>query len=164
MVKTYLTGFILLLGLANARAECPDGWTIYAHNCYLFGHTPYSFHESQNFCVHFGASLVNVESDAENTFIRGELMTLKAPRHWIGLTDEVNEGVWALYPSEEVATFLDWSHDPVWPQPNDGLNANCVAYFNDHDYHWVDEPCNNHFNPICKMPVPVNGNRPSVVG
>ena len=26
--------------------------------------------------------------------------------YWIGLTDEVVEGLWALYPSEEAATYF----------------------------------------------------------
>ncbi|KAH3752331.1 perlucin-like protein [Dreissena polymorpha] len=158
MVKTCLTGLILLFGLAHSSAQCPNGWKTYDTSCYLFGHTSYSFHESQLFCLHFGANLVNIESSIENAFIRGELMTLKAPRHWIGLTDEVSEGIWTLYPSEKVATFLDWSH---WSQPNDGIYANCAAFFaGDHDYHWVDEPCGREFNPICEMPV----NHPHIVG
>ncbi|KAH3753996.1 hypothetical protein DPMN_188653 [Dreissena polymorpha] len=65
-----------------------------------------------------GPLWVNVESDAENTFIRGFLMTLKANRHWIGLTDEVNEGIWTLYPSaEEAPPFLDWSNHTTYPHP-----------------------------------------------
>ncbi|KAH3752126.1 perlucin-like protein isoform X1 [Dreissena polymorpha] len=161
MVKTFLTGLILLWGLAHASAQCPNGWKTYDTSCYLFGHTPYSFHESQVFCLHFGASLVNVESYYENMFIRGELVTLKAPQHWMGLTDEVTEGIWTFYPSEKVATFLDWSHHLIdWPQPNDGLRGNCAAYFEEHDYHWVDEPCSREFNPICEMPV----NHPHIVG
>ena len=71
-----------------------------------------------------------------------------APNHWIGLTDEVLEDIWKLYPDEITAEFTDWGSG----QPNNGLDSNCGAIWESFDFHWVDEPCNaRSFNPICEV-------------
>lgn len=64
------------------------------------------------------------------------------------MTDELTEGMWKHYPSENTAEFLDWGRG----QPEQGKHANCVAIWASFGYHWVDEPCTNRFKPLCEMP------------
>ncbi|XP_052761513.1 perlucin-like protein [Mya arenaria] len=125
-----------------------DGWVHYEDSCYLIGHTDLSFIDAQRYCQSHGANLVNLETPKENTFLKGYLSDLKDSKHWIGLTDEITEGVWKQYPSEELVTFTDWGTH----QPNNGKTSNCAAYWESFGYHWVDEPCTSHYKALCEMP------------
>ncbi|XP_052816504.1 perlucin-like protein [Mya arenaria] len=131
-------------------AQCPDGWTHYGQSCYLFAHEDVDFNAAQKFCEHFGGNLVNIETAEENTFIRGFLSDIKSHIHWIGLTDEVVEGVWKWYPSEVTTAFTDWA--PNGNEPNQATGANCVVIYDAYNYHWADEPCTNRaYRAICEI-------------
>ncbi|KAL4224131.1 C-type lectin (CTL) or carbohydrate-recognition domain (CRD) [Mactra antiquata] len=142
----------LLLCLFTADVvtyDCMDGWTRFGDSCYYFGRNDVTFNDAQQFCEHFHCNLVNIETQTEMAFLRSYLSELKAPTHWIGLTDELIEDVWKLYPSEVNAPFLDW-----YPgEPNQGNGANCAAIYETFGYHWIDEPCAHHHRAICETPI-----------
>ncbi|XP_045182759.1 C-type lectin domain family 10 member A-like [Mercenaria mercenaria] len=139
---------ILLIGLHTTLAECPDGWTRFHDSCYFFGHHDMTFLESTRFCTHYNAHLVIIEDDVENKFIASVLEELNSIRHWIGLTDEIIEGTWKWYSTDEVAKYTDW-----YPgQPDLGSRANCANIYSSapYAYHWLDDECTYKFRPICE--------------
>ncbi|KAL4224132.1 positive regulation of myeloid dendritic cell activation [Mactra antiquata] len=143
----------LLFGLFAAdivTSECMNGWIRFEDSCYIFGHNDVTFQDAQQFCEHFHCNLVNIGTRTEMAFLRSYLSELKAPKHWIGLTDVLIEDVWQLYPSEVSAPFVDWAHG----EPNQGKTANCAAIWESYGYHMVNEPCSDrHFRAICEKPV-----------
>ncbi|WAR18051.1 SLA-like protein, partial [Mya arenaria] len=77
----------------GADSACMDGWLHNKDSCYLNGHTDLTFIDAQRYCQSLGANLVNLETQSENTFVKGYLSDLKDSKHWIGLTDQNVEGL-----------------------------------------------------------------------
>ncbi|XP_060584077.1 C-type lectin domain family 3 member A-like [Ruditapes philippinarum] len=150
---SFLTGIVFAEGWTTMTrikypdtTMCPDGWTYFENSCYLFGSNDLKFYEAQCFCSQFDANLVNIESVAENDFLRGILLQQEAPKHWIGMTDYDIEDDWRHFPSLKAVTWFDWG--PY--QPNNGRVSNCAGIWQSFDTRWVDEPCTNLFRPICE--------------
>ncbi|KAL4217897.1 C-type lectin domain 17 [Mactra antiquata] len=134
----------------RAYAGCPNGWTVYEQSCYITGHTAVDFHSAVTFCHHYHGKLVEIETDAENDFLRNFLVDFKDPNHWIGLTDSIIEGEWRWYSNDLVASYVDW-----YPgEPNNEKLHNCALTYGSGQYnhHWVDAPCNGKYFPLCELP------------
>lgn len=69
-------------------------------------------------CINMGGHLVTVTSAAENSFIFGLW-----PSGWIGLTDEVNEGVWR-WVTGETYSYTSWNPG----EPNNAGNEDYVQF------------------------------------
>ncbi|XP_045160092.2 perlucin-like protein [Mercenaria mercenaria] len=141
---------ISILSITGVSADtlCPDSWTAFRGSCYLFAHENLTFMDAERSCVHYGAHLVHVDDATENTFLKSYLSNLKDPIHWIGLTDEVTEGIWVWYDNNEVATFTNWHN--ITSEPNGGKAQNCVYIAEGHGYEWIDAPCGWKRKPLCE--------------
>jgi len=80
-----------------------------------------------------------------NTKINPVIETLEAARYWVGMRDEITEGLWAHYPSETPMSYMKWVNN----QPDGGRASNCGAYYRGYVY---DEPCSQNYKPLCEMP------------
>ncbi|KAL4218234.1 hypothetical protein ACF0H5_022970 [Mactra antiquata] len=138
--------FILTIGTDLVNSCCPDGWTKFGSSCYFFGHEDLNFQDAERYCEHLQATLVNIETSRENTFLQSYLRDFKEPNHWIGLTDIIIDGSWNHYPSETASTYFNWGAG----QPNGHKGSNCAAIWASFSYNWVDEPCTNKFRPLCE--------------
>jgi len=74
--------------------------------------------DARNACTNMGGYLVTVTSAAENNFIFGLW-----PSGWIGLTDEVNEGVWR-WVTGETYSYTSWNPG----EPNNAGNEDYVQF------------------------------------
>jgi hypothetical protein len=74
--------------------------------------------DARNACTNMGGYLVTVTSAAENNFIFGLW-----PSGWIGLTDEVNEGVWR-WVTGETYSYSSWNPG----EPNNAGNEDYVQF------------------------------------
>ncbi|XP_053393692.1 perlucin-like protein [Mercenaria mercenaria] len=102
------------------------------------------FYHGKVFCNELGDELVEIETSAENEFIRQNLVSVTP---WIGMTDIDQEGVWVWASTGIEAVFIDWHPS----QPNNYLAAPCAAIWEFYEYRWVDEPCTELFHPICEQ-------------
>ncbi|KAL4217899.1 mannose binding [Mactra antiquata] len=135
----------------RAYAGCPNGWTVYGQSCYITGHTAVDFNNAVQFCQHYQAKLAEIESAAENNFLRSYLEDFKVADYWIGLTDSVIDNEWRWYSDDSLVTFTDWH--PT--EPNNGKAHNCALIYGSGTYahHWVDAPCSGSWVPLCELPV-----------
>jgi len=85
-------------------------------------------------CINMGGHLVTVTTAAENTFIFGLW-----PSGWIGLTDEVTEGVWQ-WVTGEAYSYTSWNPG----EPNNSGNEDYVQFVGGGK--WNDLP-NNYSLP-----------------
>ena len=86
--------------------------------------------DARTACANMGGYLVTVTSAAENNFIFGLW-----PSGWIGLTDEVNEGVWR-WVTGETYSYSSWNPG----EPNNAGNEDYVQFVG--SGRWNDLPNN----------------------
>ncbi|XP_045180540.2 hepatic lectin-like [Mercenaria mercenaria] len=147
----WLFDFVMNLLFLGVYCICPDGWLQYSGSCYMFGHGAVHFTEAEQFCrQHHNSHLIHVENMAENAFIKDRLREFKEKAWWIGLTDELAEGMWQWYDTQEIANFTDWN--PTEPNnngPGQG-QEDCATFWDIFDFKWADLPCTSKFSPVCE--------------
>ncbi|XP_060593186.1 perlucin-like, partial [Ruditapes philippinarum] len=127
---------------------CKDGWFSYRGHCYFIDlGIKLSFPAARIYCLNLGADLVQLETIAENNFLKGYLKKIEAKHAWIGLNDMTHEGIWRWYGTNEHATFSDWTPG----QPDNAMNIeDCVHFNHYHYFKWNDFPCRNLVAPFCE--------------
>ncbi|XP_060584435.1 asialoglycoprotein receptor 2-like [Ruditapes philippinarum] len=150
-MKKYIQPFLVLSVLAaevicGKTTPCEDNWLAFQGSCYLIGHDNLHFIEAQRFCEHHGAYVVHINDAIENIFLKSFLGDLKDDIHWIGLTDEVTDGIWKWSDTDTVATYFNW----LPGQPNNGKSGNCVAMRAEYHYEWTDDACSASFKALCE--------------
>ena len=80
-------------GTYKKGGGCPSGWTERNDHCYAKnpGGGGRNRHSAQQACQRFGAHLVTVNDESENSFVCG---LFGGSTGWIGLTDQRHEGHW----------------------------------------------------------------------
>ncbi|KAK0065216.1 C-type lectin-related protein 1 precursor [Biomphalaria pfeifferi] len=94
---------------------------------------------AQTICEVVGGYLVEVNTDAEFTFLRNFLQTITPPLVFIytGGTDEGHEGVWInRYSQTSMKTF--WAPK----EPTSSVNQNCQTFWKKYDWYMDDLECN----------------------
>ncbi|XP_052797503.1 alpha-N-acetylgalactosamine-specific lectin-like [Mya arenaria] len=140
-LETTVLKSLELLKNALARGEClptcPDGWLYNKGSCYLYSNEPLTFPAAQRVCEDNGSHLVDINDEAENTFLKDIARQMTPRNWWTGLTDMANEGEWIWSDSSE-PTFTDW----ITGEP-DG-HGDCVFLrHGSQDYKWSDNLCGN---------------------
>ncbi|WAR01299.1 LECG-like protein [Mya arenaria] len=142
-----VTGNTVLQKLSKGECppSCPDRWLRYQGSCYLYGNEPLTFANAQGVCEDSGSHLVDINDEAENTFIK-DIARQMTPHYWfLGLTGSAARNDWT-WSNGSQPTFTDW----VTGQP-DG-EGNCVILHHGyHDYKWTDNPCTRAYYFICEM-------------
>ena len=104
---------------------------------------PLSWAESRDFCSALGASLVKMETEGENNFLR-DSVSQEGRHFWIGATDSDTEGDWRWLDGTSVnKTF--WSGS----EPNGDTAENCVGVWG--GKHWFDVTCQAKYSFICSF-------------
>uniref|UniRef100_A0A8C5FX57 C-type lectin domain-containing protein n=1 Tax=Gadus morhua TaxID=8049 RepID=A0A8C5FX57_GADMO len=100
------------------KQECPDGWKKFCFKCYRTSKVVGSWNKSREFCVHYGADLVVVESKEELEFISRYCGNI-----CLGQTDEAGEGTWRWV--DGTVLSLD---NPSWSRggPDGDEDKNCL--------------------------------------
>ncbi|XP_045183011.2 asialoglycoprotein receptor 1-like [Mercenaria mercenaria] len=148
-----VVSYILLasfLSSALSDTTCPDAWVADRGSCYLFSIDQTStFVEAQHYCGQHDAHLTIIDDDFENNFLKSFVRKFRHTNWWIGLTDELVEGDWRWYKTQEVPVFTDWA--PNEPNSYGGKhNEDCGVMHTSTDFKWVDDLCSLHYSPICE--------------
>ncbi|XP_034044864.1 CD209 antigen-like protein E [Thalassophryne amazonica] len=103
-------------------------------SCYLFSITQKDWYNSKAECEKLGAHLVIITHEAEQKFITSKVSEI----HWIGLTDEEEEGTWKWVNGAPLNTTYWRSGEPN----NGGNNEDCVVVVPSNSLHnWNDLNC-----------------------
>ena len=143
--------FVFLLFLNSA---CQDGWIGHGTSCYKLFNSSKTWENAKTKCKQRNASLVKVESSAENDFIKTTLLPTKSDDYWIGLSDSNKEGDWLWTDGTQLG--LDGYKNWGGKQPNDkNNNQNCVVIrirkSDSHHYgKWHDLQCSHRKQYICE--------------
>ncbi|XP_045202009.1 perlucin-like protein [Mercenaria mercenaria] len=147
-----------LIGFAFCT-DCPDGWLAFEGSCYLLEFDSVHFTEAEEYCKQHGANLVHVETNEENMFLKGFIQSyLKEADYWIGMTDEIIEGVWKWYGSNTPIEFSDWG--PTEPQ-DANMAEDCAVFHHSLKYQWADVGCATNRKALCEKRI---DDQTSIVG
>lgn len=123
---------------------------IESYNCHNYYYSQFyvTFTEARAIAQSFGPSayLVAINDQAENIWVATHA---SSPSVWIGLTDELNEGVF-IWDSGEPTGYTNW-----YPGQPDGANyADCVRMYSSSGYgNWADDP--DYYSTIAVIEVPI---------
>ena len=104
--------------------------------------TQTTWDEAEKRCLNVNSKLVDIKNDDENNFLVNMLNNASLPDAWIGLSDNLEEGVFR-WRDGTYANYTRWG--PI--EPNGNLIENCVYLYN---HWWLDSPCNVGVPFICE--------------
>lgn len=123
-------------------SECLPDWTPYMESCYRLYSTQTTWYEAEKRCLNVNSKLVDIRNDNENNFLMNMLNNDSLLGAWIGLSDNLEEGVFR-WRDGTYANFTRWGST----EPDGTLNENCVYL---HNHWWLDSPCNAGGPFICE--------------
>ena len=128
---------------------CGAGWQFNRHSCYRLEVNGQSFGNAKMFCKTLNAYLVEIQSDAENSFVAG---MLKENRNlWIGYTDSGQEGHWAWTNTGKQGTFTNWTSG----EPSNQHDQDCAAIWKGKGLTtWDDQGCEQKQSFVCEKGTP----------
>ncbi|KAL5005711.1 hypothetical protein ScPMuIL_016869 [Solemya velum] len=100
---------------------CPVEWKEFGQSCYYFSDSMETWHDAEEYCISAGGYLIEIESEAENNFVAGQIQEMeKQMNYWIGGTDEFSEGSWRWSYSGRAMVYTDW----YYYQPDNARGEN----------------------------------------
>jgi hypothetical protein len=126
----------------NLYKDIPDCYNYNGHT-YIYVDKKTRWYISKLASENSGGHLLVIDNEAENNYIKKILDTST----WIGLTDEVNEGIWK-WVNGEALIFSDWMER----QPDNTANLEHYAYYNLNAeyYNWNDRDDIADYKFICE--------------
>ncbi|KAL4239381.1 positive regulation of myeloid dendritic cell activation [Mactra antiquata] len=126
--------------------NCQNGWITYENSCYYVGPDDVHYTEAVHYCSQRNSHLVYVETARENSFLKGRLDTYGTGHsYWLGMTDEMSEGIWQWNSGNSVYYF-NWA--PTEPQNHN--NEDCAVFHKSLNFQWADVPCASGRRPLCE--------------
>ena len=120
--------------------QCPDGWKIFASNCYKLLNGTFNAKEADEECRRNGGYLASIHSSEENDFIHGMTGDVNT---WIGGSDAAKEGTWIWLDGTQ------WNNTNLYPgQPT--TDGNYLEMKSGWNGQWNDKPWNYEIQAICK--------------
>ncbi|XP_065935502.1 lithostathine-like [Magallana gigas] len=131
----------------STRVTCPAGWSMFGTSCYTIFHQQLSWMNASMKCLTYGSKLVEIETKAENDFLKSSLIKDEA-NYWTGGKDDVTEGQWVWVSSGTTFDFLDWNTG----EPNDVGGEDCmeISKHRNRKKSWNDKSCKSSLNLICE--------------
>lgn len=126
------------------------GWTSFMDSEYWIGRKEETWNDARIICMINDAKLVEIESNAEDLFVRGLAMGL-TNTVWLGGTDVATEGRWVWDSDRSPFTYSAW--DIAKGQPNNYDNQDCLSLYRPYNITWCDEKCETRYQYICERKV-----------
>ncbi|KAL4217631.1 IgE binding [Mactra antiquata] len=158
MSWTILTLCLTLQSLVSAQTDpnCPAGWVHHDQSCYLVHSQKSNWYESQLVCEGHKANLAHVTDEAENIFIKGiissQFKTDREAHVWLGAADDVIEGQFLWYGTDEPLTYTNWGPG----EPNSiplNINEDCLVYWGHYTWEWADLDCHSQCYSVCEKSI-----------
>ncbi|XP_033747656.1 deleted in malignant brain tumors 1 protein-like [Pecten maximus] len=123
--------------------RCHQSWTKYQTHCYKLFSDPKTWLEAQDECRNHGSSLVTIETEAENNWLKNNQFVEDHP--FIGAYTDDTRTVWRWVSDDSIVRYSDW----LPGQPNNlDDNQNCVQFLGSK---WNDRDCTSYISKfICE--------------
>uniref|UniRef100_A0A8D3BZN6 C-type lectin domain-containing protein n=1 Tax=Scophthalmus maximus TaxID=52904 RepID=A0A8D3BZN6_SCOMX len=128
----------------SAHCQCQQGWREYETKCYFFSTDVKSWMEANAFCLEHNSNLMSIQDIHER--VRPTSKHTHKKIYWMGLNDQVSEGVWEWSDGSPFIEYLFWMPN----QPDNWQNEDCGHVVGSSYGQWNDENCNIKRKYICK--------------
>ncbi|KAL4217630.1 hypothetical protein ACF0H5_022372 [Mactra antiquata] len=142
-----------LLSAAQNTGACPAGWVQFKQSCYLLHSQKTNWYESELVCKGHHSTLAIVTDKDENDFIKNTIRNAHSGENdahvWLGAGDDVVEGHFLWYGTDEHLTFTNWGPN----EPNSvplNINEDCLVYWAQYDWEWADYDCHQQCFSVCE--------------
>jgi hypothetical protein len=103
--QTKLLNALISKNVMKYDYTCPSDWKKHSSYCYFFSKDYMTFYEARSYCKLLGATLPDIENQAEDAFIADHSKVLYRYDIWIGYSDEEKEGIWVSERTGQPASF-----------------------------------------------------------
>ncbi|OWF44612.1 Perlucin [Mizuhopecten yessoensis] len=149
--------FVLCAGLQGSRGGCPNNFEKHGDGCYKVMVEPVSWINAKLYCQVFGADLVKIETQEEETLLETVLneihinRTARIENYWVDGSDLLAEGEWMWVGtpgySQYITSFTHWA--PGQPDNNNN-GEDCMLIKFNLKLFWSDERCTTSGSFICE--------------
>uniref|UniRef100_A0A3B3BIN7 C-type lectin domain-containing protein n=1 Tax=Oryzias melastigma TaxID=30732 RepID=A0A3B3BIN7_ORYME len=134
---------------------CQPGWRQNDGKCYFFSTDTKSWFDANNYCMEQNSHLLSIQDEEFSLtvppcflfqlWVRTQIGT---EIYWMGLNDEIVEGVWEWSDGSPFIEYLSlWGQG----QPDNWQgNEHCGEVVGYNNGHWNDENCDSKRRYICK--------------
>nr|XP_011420026.2 perlucin-like protein [Crassostrea gigas] len=126
------------------------GWTTFMNSEYWLGRDEVTWDKAKLNCMAEDGKLVEIESYAEDNFVRALAMEL-TKTVWLGGTDVGTEGRWIWGSDRSPFTYSAWNR--AKGQPNNYNNQDCLGLYRPYNLTWCDEKCETRYQYICEKEI-----------
>ena len=125
---------------------CPDSWVDWFASCYNRFLLRKTYKDALEYCQTFQATLVNINSNEENTFVHNTFVkNMEYRQAYIGVV-RAEPGKDTFVTSEgKLQKYFNWARG----EPNDFLGENCVEMRRGDE--WNDIQCSTKYPFICEF-------------
>merc|ERR1712064_58335 len=127
---------------APPLSSCDAGYTLTGSKCLKLVTTPSNYLQAILGCVNMGATLVSMESQADQDAV---FALTGSTGGWIGLTDFLDEGVFSWVDGAPVS-YTNWRFNA----PNNNNNNQHCTQVRANDGEWDDVICNKNQQYVCQ--------------
>ncbi|XP_065923076.1 perlucin-like [Magallana gigas] len=122
-------------------------WTSFMNSEYWLGREVGTWNDAQASCKAVDSKLVEIESKAEDVFVRALAMKLTGSV-WLGGTDFGVEGRWVWESDRSAFSYSAWN--TAKGQPNGYFKQNCLTLSLNNNLTWFDQNCDMTYQYICE--------------
>eukprot|EP00058_Branchiostoma_floridae_P009579 XP_002595067.1 hypothetical protein BRAFLDRAFT_125768 [Branchiostoma floridae] len=131
---------------AKAPLTCPGGYVQFRDKCYQFSTTQKQYNDAKAVCLASGGHLAVAKDEATDNFLVNEIRKRGNPETWMGMSDQVQEGLWVW---EDGTVLTGWSN---WlPGNPSSTGEDCAEWKNVYDYKWNDDECFHTQYFVCEV-------------
>ncbi|XP_035693523.1 C-type lectin domain family 10 member A-like isoform X2 [Branchiostoma floridae] len=132
----------------DSSGTCPVGYQRFQRTCYRFSTDQKPYSEARAICHGDGGHLATVKNNETHDFLTNHVRATTRDHTWIGLSDQVTEGLWVW---DDGTSLVG---DGIWGtgEPNGSTGENCAQiYPGHHNYRWNDSTCPSSYYYICEV-------------
>ncbi|XP_078572199.1 uncharacterized protein LOC144859420 [Branchiostoma floridae x Branchiostoma japonicum] len=133
---------------AKEPLTCPSGYVQFRDKCYQFSTTQKQYNDAKAVCLAAGGHLAVVKDQATDNFLVSEIRQRGSADTWMGMSDQVQEGLWVWEDGSFLTGWTNWSTG----QPDDGSSTEeCAHWYPGYNFKWNDDQCYHTKYFICEV-------------
>ncbi|XP_066301471.1 perlucin-like protein isoform X1 [Branchiostoma lanceolatum] len=125
---------------------CPSGYLQFRDKCYQFSTTQKQYNDAKAVCVASGGHLAVAKDEATDNFLVNEIRKRGNAETWMGMSDQVEEGVWVWEDGSALTGWTNWL-----PGNPSSTGEDCAEWKVVYGFKWNDDECYHTQYFVCEI-------------